>query len=347
MINKTNLEERLDKVISPVMNDKTPGMALLIAQGDEVLIRKGYGLADMKTGRKISLDDNLIIASNTKQFTCMAVLMLVERGLLNLDDTVGKFFPDFPDEVKKVTVWQMMVHQSGIKEYFEEDRWEPTAKATTDEMMDIIKGFGGLDFEPGEKFSYCNSSYVMLGKIVEMLSGMKFGEFLKTQILDPVGMTNSFAPDYMDDKPESLIKGYTIQEDGSLKEAEYDMLQVGYADGNIQSNVDDLLKWHKYLYESKEEIFLSRENLEKCFINTKLNDGTETGYGYGFFINGSKYHEGHVEGKHEIWHTGGTAGFISRVSRFVDDDLSIIMLTNYEGLPKNEMFFKIIKEIYA
>lgn len=347
MVNKVNLEERLDRVISRVMNDNTPGMALLIAQGDEILVRKGYGLADMKTGRKISPDDNLIIASNTKQFTCMAVLMLVERGLLSLNDTVEKFFPDFPEDVKKVTIWQMMVHQSGIKEYFEGDRLEPTAKATSDEMIEMIKGFGGLDFEPGEKFSYCNSSYVMLGKIVEILSGMKFGEFLKTQILDPVGMTNSFAPDYMDDRPESLIMGYKVQEDGSFKEVEYDMLQVGYADGNIQSNVDDLLKWHKHLYESKEEVFLSRENMQKCFDNAKLNDGTDTGYGLGFFIDGSKFHEGHVEGRHEIWHTGGTFGFISRVSRFVDDDLSVIMLTNYEGLPKNELFFKIIKEVYA
>ena len=110
-------------MISPVMNDKTPGMALLIAQGDEVLLRKGYGLADMETGRKISPDDNLIIASNTKQFTCMEILMLVEAGLLHLDDTVEKLFPDFPEDVKKVTIWEMMVHQSGIKEYFEEDRW--------------------------------------------------------------------------------------------------------------------------------------------------------------------------------------------------------------------------------
>ena len=87
---------------------------------------------------------------------------------------------------------------------------------------------------------------------------MKFGEFLKAKILDPVGMTRSYAPDYMDDKPASLIKGYMLQEDGSLKKAAYDMLQVGYADGNIQSNVDDLLRWHKHLYASKEEIFFEQ-----------------------------------------------------------------------------------------
>ena len=97
MINRTNLEERLDRVISPVMNDETPGMALLIAQGDEVLVRKGYGLADMTTGRKLSPDDNLIIASNTKQFTCMAILMLVEARCYFIWTTRSKnSFPDFP-----------------------------------------------------------------------------------------------------------------------------------------------------------------------------------------------------------------------------------------------------------
>ena len=347
MIKRTDLEERLDKAISPVMNDNTPGMALLISQGDEVIIRKAYGIADFETGRKISPDDNFIIASNTKQFTCMAILMLEEEGLLKLDEPIERFFPDFPDYVKKVTVRNLMVHQSGIKEYFEENRWQPTVFATTDEMMDIIKNLGDLDFEPGEKFSYCNSSYVMLGKIVEQLSGMSFGQFIETKILRPVGMKKSFAPDYMNDRPESLIKGYVLQNDGSFKEAAYDMLQVGYADGNIQSNVDDILCWHKHLYESKDEIFLSRKRMNECFANTRLEDGTETGYGFGFFINGSKYHEGHIEGKHEIWHTGGTAGFISRISRFVDENLSVVMLTNYEGLPKNELFFKIIKEVFA
>lgn len=346
MVNKIDLERRLDKVISPTMNDNTPGMALLIAEGDEVLIRKAYGIADFKTGRKVSVDDNFIIASNTKQFACMAILMLARAGFLELDEPIERFFPDFPDYVKDVTVRQLMVHQSGIKEYFEEERWQPTIRANTDQMMEIIKGFGDLDFVPGENFAYCNSAYVMLGKIVEQLSGISFGQFLKTKILDPVGMKNSFAPDYMDDRPDSLIKGYVLK-DGKFQEAPYDMLQVGYADGNIQSNVDDLLCWHKHLYESKEEIFLDRKTIEECFVNTKLNNGTETGYGYGFFINGSKFHEGHVDGHREIWHTGGTTGFISRVTRFVDEKVSVIMLTNYEGLPKNELFFTIIKELFA
>ena len=348
MINRTNLEERLDRAISSVMNENTPGMALLIAEGDDVIIRKGYGIADFKTGRKVAPEDNFIIASNSKQFTCFAIRILEAEGKLNINETIERFFPDFPDYVKKVTVKDLMIHQSGIREYFEEDRWKPTAEATTAQMLEIIKGFGGLDFEPHQKWSYCNSAYVMLGSIVEQLSGMPFGQFVKTKILDPVGMTNSFVPDYMDDKPESLIEGYVLQEDGSFKAAPYDMLMVGYADGNIQSNVDDILKWHKHLYMEDTSVFLDRKLMKESFVNNPVEStGILSGYGYGFFINGSIYHDGHVEGRREIWHTGGTMGFISRISRFIDDNVSIIMLTNYEGLPKDEMFFKIIKEVFA
>lgn len=115
------LEKRLDKVISEDMNDNTPGMALLITKGDDILIRKAYGLADMETGQKVKPEDGFVIASNTKQFTCIAIMMLKEQGLLDYDEPVERFFPDFPDYVKRVTVRNLMTHVSGIKEYFEDN----------------------------------------------------------------------------------------------------------------------------------------------------------------------------------------------------------------------------------
>lgn len=343
MICRQGLEERLDRVISPVMNNETPGMALLVAEGDDIVLRKAYGLADLETGRKITPEDNFVIASNTKQFTCMAILMLREQGLLELDESIERFFPDFPPYKSYVTVRQLMCHQSGIKEYFEDDRWkqwDTAATATTADMVEIIKNFGSLDFEPDTQYSYCNSSYVMLGSIVEQLSGMPFGKFVEEKIMHPVGMTRSFAPDYMDEKPDSLIEGYILQEDGTFQKAVYDMALVGYADGNIQSNVDDLLTWHKYLYQSRDELFLSRQSMSECFRENHLKDGSPTGYGFGFFL-------GQYDGHREIWHTGGTMGFISRCSRYTDDNLSVIMLTNYEGLPKNQLYEKIIAEVFA
>ena len=337
------LEKRLDKVISEDMNDNTPGMALLITKGDDILIRKAYGLADMETGQKVKPEDGFVIASNTKQFTCIAIMMLKEQGLLDYDEPVKRFFPDFPDYVKRVTVRNLMTHGSGIKEYFEDNVWlniPESATADTAKMLEIIKGFGDLTFEPETQYSYCNSAYVMLGDIVRQLSGLSFGEFLKKRIFEPLAMNDTIAPDYMDVKADNLIEGYTKDDKGNFVRQEYNMALVGYADGNIQSTVDDLFKWHKHLYMSDSELLLKRETLGEAFKENHLKDGTATGYGFGFFL-------GEYKGHREIWHTGGTTGFISRVSRFTDDDISLIMLTNYEGLPKNAMYEKIAAEIFG
>lgn len=341
-MNTERLEERLDAVISPVMNDKTPGMALLVVEDDTILLRKAYGLADLEKGIKIRPEDNFVIASNTKQFTCVALMMLKEEGLLDYDETIERFFPDFPDYRKYVTIRQLMTHRSGIKEYFEEGIWETipqVATANTKEMVELVKGFGDLAFEPETQYSYCNSSYVMLGSIVEQLSGMSFGQFLKKRIFEPLEMTRTYAPDYMDDRPAGLIEGYKLREEGGFEKQPYDMVLVGYADGNIQSNVDDLYRWHKYLYMSDSEMLLKRATLAEAFSDNLLLDGSKTGYGFGFFL-------GDYKGHREVWHTGGTAGFISRCSRYVEDGVTVVMLTNYEGLPKNELYDKIAAQLF-
>lgn len=336
------LEKRLDSVVNIDMTDDTPGMVLMITKGDDVLIKKSYGLANLETKEKITEDRSFVIASNTKQFTCVAIMMLKEQGLIDYDEPIERFFPDFPDYVKYVTVRDLMTHVSGIREYFEEDKWldiPDSATADTERMIEIIKNFGGLTFEPKTQYSYCNSAYVMLGDIVRQLSGMSFGEFLKKRIFEPLEMNDTIAPDYKDVKSDKLTEGYTTEDKVNFVKQDYNMALVGYADGNIQSTVDDLFKWHKYLYMSDSEKLLKRETLAEAFKENHLLDGTATGYGFGFFL-------GDYKGHKEIWHTGGTTGFISRVSRFVDDDISIFMLTNYEGLPKNELYERIAAEIF-
>lgn len=336
------LEERLDAVISPIMNENTPGMSILISRGDDILVRKAYGMADLEKKRRIRPEDNFVIASNTKQFTCVSIMMMKEAGLLDYDEPIARFFPEFPSYKNYVTIRQLMTHRSGIKEYFEDDLWQqfPGAdRADIHEMIRTIAGMGDLDFEPETQFSYCNSAYVMLGNIVEQLSGMPFGTFLKKRIFEPLGMNRTCAPDYLDQRAADLAEGYTLQKDGSFQKQKYDMVLIGYADGNMQSNVDDLLKWHKYLYMSDSEELIKRKTLEEAFEDNLLKDGSKTGYGFGFFL-------GENMGHREIWHTGGTKGFISRCSRFIDDEITFVMLTNYEGLPKNEMYEKIAKVLW-
>lgn len=346
------LEQAVDRVVGKSVNDRTPGFALLLAKDGEVLLRKGYGMADLEKGTPIRPEDNFVIASNTKQFTCLAILMLRDRGLLDLDEPIERFFPDFPDYRKTVTVRMLMAHTSGIREYFEEGFRENEAAlrtADTAALLEIAKGFGPeLDFEPDTKWSYCNTAYVMLGDIVRQLTGKMFGQFLESEILRPLGMNGTVAPDYMDQPDPRQVKGYVETAPGVFAPQPYDMLLVGYADGNLSSNVDDLLKWHNFLYESHGAPLVKPSTIDEMFVSHKLKDGTATNYGMGFFLDQIEGKSKHYPGHTEIWHTGGTMGFISRLSRFPDEHVTAAMLTNWEGdgLARDELFFPILDELF-
>ncbi len=347
------LEQAVDRVVGKVMGDHTPGCTILLAKGGQVLLRKGYGMADLEKGIPIRPEDNFIIASNTKQFTCLAILMLRDRGLLDLDESIERFFPDFPDYRKEVTVRMLMAHTSGIREYFEEGfrfNEEKLKTADTAQLLEIAKGFGpNLNFEPDTKWDYCNTAYVMLGDIVRQLTGKPFGQFLESEIFAPLGMSHTVAPDYMDQPDPRQVVGYSDEkEKGVFVPQPYDMLLVGYADGNISSNVDDLLKWHQFLYESGSEAIVKRSTLQELFDSHKLKDGTPTNYGLGFFLDQVEGKSQSYPGHKEIWHTGGTMGFISRISRFTEDGVTAIMLTNWNGVPRDEqLFFPIMDELFA
>ncbi len=341
MIDKTALEKRLDQVIAPVMNDHTPGMMLLIACGDEILLRKPYGMADLEKKIPVKPDDQFAIASNTKQFTCMAIMMLKEQGLLEYDEPIARFFPDFPDYRHHVTIRHLMNHQSGIPDYTEAPNWctwKGYEKAVTADMLEFIKSVGDVTFTPGERFSYCNAGYVMLGSIVEQLSGMPFGAFLEKNILAPAGMTGACAPDSTLQRGERLVEGYNLEEDGSYVKQPYDMALVGYADGNIQATADDMLAWHNYLYDPRKQRLVKPETLAEAFSQQHKTDADDLRYGFGLIK--SEYY-----GHQEIWHGGGTMGFASRCSRYIDKNLSIIMLSNVLGLPKYELFYQIADEV--
>lgn len=345
MIQKEILEQHLDKVIGKVINDHTPGMALLISQNDDVLIRKAYGMADLEKKIPVTMETQFAIASNTKQFTCMAVMVLKEQGLLDYDETIDRFFPDFPDYCKNITIRHLMNHQSGLPDYTESEEWlnhGASADFLADEMESHIKSMGDLHFTPGTKFAYCNSGYILLGRIVEQLSGMKFGAFLQKNILAPAAMVHACAPD--DASPlhraVHLAEGYTLQEDGSFLKEPYDMALVGYADGNIQAAADDMLAWHRFLYNGDAETLISKESLREAFTTQIPTEDPALKYGFGFI-------KSCENGRREIWHGGGTLGFTSRCSRYIDDQISIIMLTNLMGLPKHALYNDIAAEVFA
>lgn len=349
MMDYAAFEAAVDKAVGAVIGSNTPGCSLLIAKDGQVLLRKGYGMADLEKGIPVKSEDNFIIASNTKQFTCLSILMLRDRGLLDLDETIERFFPDFPEYRKTVTVRMLMSHTSGIREYFEEgfrENEDALRVADTAALLEIGKNFGGLQFESETQWSYCNTAYVMLGDIVRQLTGKPFGQFLTEEVLIPLGMTNTMAPDFMDQVDPRQVVGYS-EENGSFVPQPYDMLEVGYADGNMSSNVDDLLKWHHFLYETDGTLLLNKGSKEELFRNHQLLDGTYTNYGLGLFLGNSiGGHSKSYDGHGEIWHTGGSMGFISRMSRFTDKNITAITLTNWHGITQDDIFHPIMDAVY-
>ena len=271
MIEKKELENRIDQIVSPVMNTQTPGMVLLAARGKDILLHKAYGMADLQRGIPITTKSQFAIASNTKQFTCFALMMLKDRGLLHYDDAIADFFPDFPAYRHRVTIRHLMNHCSGIPEYIESPSWlawEKAACADTAELLDFISALDDLKFEPGSRFSYCNSGYVMLGNIIEQLTYMPFGKFLEKEIFLPAGMHCACAPDSAAERGDALTEGYEINHGKSIRQP-YDMALIGYADGNIQATACDMLAWHRFLYEKKVPLLSRRKPWPKPFPRRK------------------------------------------------------------------------------
>lgn len=345
-------EERIAAIAAAHgVGDKTPGFALAVEKAGKLLYEGGFGCADIAEGKKISPSDNFIIASNTKQMCCTVILMLADRGLLDLDAPVAPFFEQMPEYMKRVTPRQMMAHTSGIPDYFEEGfegGFAPEvmalAQANADEVLDYIKTLAGPDFEPDTSWAYSNSTYVMLGEIVRKLTGVGFGHFLEQEVLRPLGMERSFAPDDLVSRDPWLVNGYYHKDDGSFGVRPYDMLMVGFADGNVSSNVQDMLKWHHWLFDNQGPELIKPETKALLTCDYLLQDGTPTGYGLGLFLGRDNAPSGrgrHLPNHAEIWHTGGATGFISIASRFTDEKLSVVLLTNDEDIDRDGIFLDV------
>ena len=343
------LKAAVDRTVGRFVPEGAPGCALLLAKDGRVLLREGYGMADLERGAPVRADDNFVIASNTKQFACLAVLMLRDRGLLSLDEPIGRFFPDFPAYRDAVTVRMLMTHTSGIREYFENasEAEKPLLRAAdTAAILRMIRGFGAADFAPDTRWAYCNSGFVMLGDIVRQLTGKPFGKFLETEVFAPLGMTRSRAPDTTDERDGRQAAGYEEPSPGVFERQPYDMLLVGYADGDVSSNVDDLLRWHRFLYESDGAPLVRRGTLRELFEPHRLRDGTDTRYGLGLYLGTIDEGRRTYSDRTEIFHTGCVPGFVSRISRFPDDGVSAILLTNRGSIDRDGLFFAVLDELF-
>jgi D-alanyl-D-alanine carboxypeptidase len=295
-------------------------LSIGLRRGDDVLMVKGYGLADIEHDVPATGETVYRIGSITKQFTAAAVMQLVEAGKIGLDDPITDYLPDYPTQGHDVTIRHLLQHTSGIKSYTSLEAWLPkmTLDLTDEELLALFKD-EPFDFAPGVRFLYNNSGYYLLGMIIEQASGQTYREYLDDHLFEPLGLTGS---SYCDERPiiPGRAEGYATEDGQLLNDAPLSMNQPGAA-GALCSTTWDLLAWMADLREGE---VVSRESYRLMTTKGILTDQSETGYGFGLFVNP-------MNGHPQIGHGGGINGFNTAMAYYPEIDLDVVVLSNTEG----------------
>ena len=328
------LEAKIDKIMSDAFKTDQPGAVVLVQKDGKMLFEKAYGMANMELDVKMQPNHILRLGSITKQFTAVAMLMLVQAGKVSLDDDMTKYLPDYPTGGRKITVTQLLNHTSGIKSYTGMADFSKIWRTdmTLSELIDHFKN-EPFDFEPGERWEYNNSAYILAGAIIEKASGMTYAEFLQKNIFEPLGMTDTYY-DVSSKIIPRRVPGYGPGENG-VENAPFLSMTLPYAAGSLMSTVADLGKWDEALYTEK---LVKKPLLEKAWTATKLNDGTMTHYGFGWAFND-------YEGHRMVYHSGGIHGFVTDGIRVPDQHLYVVCLSNSPNASPADLTLKIVKTI--
>ncbi len=311
------MSPNLDAIASSSYPANEPGAAVVVMKDGAVLLRKGYGLADLEQGIPIEPEMVFRIGSVTKQFTAAAILLLEQEGKLSVKDDLRKHLPDYPTSGRVITIEHLLTHTSGIRSYTD---MESFGEHSRDDMSveEVIALFENqpLGFEPGEKYAYNNSGYFLLGAIIEKVSGKTYEAFLREKIFEPLGMSQTYYGSASRIIPKRA-QGYDGV-NGEFQNTAYLSMTLPYAAGSLLSTVDDLAKWDRALYGTE---LLSRASVDKWWKPFPLVSGESTHYGYGWSI--SSY-----ENRTVLGHGGGINGFTCHLLRIPEDRVFVAVLTN-------------------
>lgn len=316
----------LGSLVSQAFSDDEPGGAVLVARGDEVLYRGAAGKRDVETGQGLSAQDLFRIASLTKQFTAVAILRLAERGLIDLQDDLREHLPEYPS-TRPITIEMLLNHTSGIPDFsaLPEFDW-PTQRrdGSSEEILALFKDLP-LEFEPGTGRAYSNSGYVLLGLIIERVTGVSYAEHMETEIFKPLGMDHTCAG-----RPRATLppraSGHQVSDRG-ISRAEPASLTWPFAAGCMESTVDDLLSWNRALLDGS---LLGDDSLSRAHSPTQLPTGLAVQYGFGWDLS-------RVRGQRSVEHGGAIAGFVAHMILLPEQEIVVVVLSNVSRLGTEEL----------
>jgi len=311
-----NIDQKIDSLIQSAFKQAGPGGVFLVAQKGEPIYKKAFGQANLELEVKVNTNSIFQIGSITKQFTAIAILMLEAQGKLNVNDPISNYIPSYPNG-NTITIHHLLTHTSGIKDFTKMKTISDIAQKemTPKQIVDFFKN-EPVDFIPGEKFSYNNSGYVILGYIIELTSGETYEDFINKNIFEKLGMTNSL---YASDRKviKNRAYGYHKKSSGYVNKTVINF-SVPFSSGSLMSTLDDLLKWQNALNKS---LLLNSKQQTKAFTNHKLNNGQQIDYGYGWHLENSN---GIVTREHG----GSIFGFKSMAVYIPSEDIYVVGFSN-------------------
>jgi CubicO group peptidase (beta-lactamase class C family) len=337
-------DKQVEAIFSAITDEKSPGVAVMVRQNGRTVFERGYGARDLHTLARIDAQTNFRLASFTKQFTAMAIMLLVRDGKLSYDERITAVFPEFPAYGKTITIRNLLNHTSGLVDY--EDIWNHRYPGVLSEkipqihdagVLEIMEEQTGTKFPPGTKWEYSNSGYAVLAMVVEKISEKPFREFLRERIFKPLRMTNTLAFEKGKNELTNRAYGHTKTSDG-WRETDQSSTSAVLGDGGIYSSLTDLAKWdealarHTLLSEAEMRAAVTPAAMSDGIV--KSADGKPVLYGFGWFLHPYKGHA-------RMHHGGSTIGFRTEISRFTDDKLTIIILCNRAELDPGAMAQKV------
>jgi CubicO group peptidase (beta-lactamase class C family) len=303
-----------DYIKAEMQKQRIPGLSLAVIKDGQVILAKGYGLANIEHQVPVKPETIFQSGSVGKQFTATAVMILVEEGKIALDESISKYLVEAPESWKRITVRHLLTHTAGMTDYPKD--FDFRRDYTEDELLKRA-ALIPLAFRPGEKWSYSNLGYMALGVMLSKVTGKFYGDFIQERIFKPLGMTTARIISEADIVPNRAA-GYRLVE-GELKNQEWVSPALNTtADGSLYLTVLDMAKWDAALYGEK---ILKKPSLDQMWTAVKLNDGKAHPYGFGWGL-------GEAQGRRIVQHGGAWQGFKSCIARYVDDKLTVVVFAN-------------------
>jgi CubicO group peptidase (beta-lactamase class C family) len=304
-------EDKVDKLFSDYSGTGMPGAAVLVVRDGRPVLTRVYGLADVEKNIVVTADTNFRLASLTKQFTAMCVLMLVDRGQLSLDQRINDVFADFPEYGRGISIRNLLQHTSGLVDYEDFVPEDSPVQVSDSGVLDIMRQQNKVYFEPGTQYRYSNSGYAVLAMMVEQVSRQSFAEFLQDNIFEPLGMNATVAHRNGISTISNRAFGYTI-DDSEVRGSDQSPWSAVLGDGGMYSSLNDLFKWDQALY--------TEQLIPAALFEQMLTPNLEN-YGFGWRIDG-------FHGYRRMYHDGSSSGFRNFIQRFPELRLTVIALTN-------------------